>query len=53
MESEGVACRPGERFTGDTSGRQFLRMAFLPVPADELVRGVEAMGRALRASASA
>jgi 2-aminoadipate transaminase len=52
MEAEGVACRPGERFTGDTSGRQFLRMAFLPVPADELVRGVEAMGRALKASAT-
>jgi 2-aminoadipate transaminase len=50
MEGEGVACRPGERFTGDASGRQFLRMAFLPVPEDELVRGIEAMGRALRAS---
>jgi 2-aminoadipate transaminase len=52
MEAEGVACRPGERFTGDTSGRQFLRMAFLPVPAEELVFGVEAMGRALKAAAA-
>ena len=50
MEAEGVACRPGERFSGDDSGRQFLRMAFLPVPADDLVYGVEAMGRALQAS---
>jgi 2-aminoadipate transaminase len=50
MQSEGVACRPGERFTGDESGRRFLRMAFLPVPIDELVHGVEAFGRALQAS---
>ena len=50
MQAEGVACRPGERFSDDPSGRQFLRMAFLPVPTDELLHGVEAMGRALRAS---
>jgi len=50
MAAEGVACRDGERFTADESGRRFLRMAFLPVPIDELVYGVEAMGRALRAS---
>jgi 2-aminoadipate transaminase len=48
--AEGVACRPGERFTGDESGRRFLRMAFLQVPEDEIERGIAALGRALRAS---
>jgi len=48
--AEGVACRPGERFTGDDSGRRFLRMAFLQVPEDEIERGVAALGRALEAS---
>ena len=52
MAEEGVACRPGERFTNDPSGRRFLRLAFLPVPAAELVRGVEALGRAIRAAAT-
>ncbi len=50
MAAEGVACREGERFTGDDSGRRFLRMAFLPSPIDEMVAGIEAMGRALEAS---
>jgi 2-aminoadipate transaminase len=50
MLDEGVACRPGERFTGDPSGRQFMRMAFLPVPSELLLDGVAAMGRALEAS---
>ena len=48
--AEGVACRPGERFTGDESGRRFLRMAFLQVPEDEIERGIAALGRALTAS---
>ncbi len=51
MAAEGVACRPGERFTGDPSGRGFLRLAFLPVPEAELVHGVEALGRAIRGAA--
>ncbi len=50
MQAEGVVCRPGERFSGDTSGRRFVRMAFLPISTDEMVRGIEAMGRALQAS---
>jgi 2-aminoadipate transaminase len=53
MAAEGVACRPGERFTGDASGRGFLRLAFLPVPEAELVHGVEALGRAIRSAAGA
>ena len=51
MAEEGVACRPGERFTNDASGRRFLRLAFLPVPEAELVHGVEALGRAIQAAA--
>jgi 2-aminoadipate transaminase len=51
VAQEGVACRPGERFTGDESGRRFLRMAYLQVPEGEISRGVAALGRALAASA--
>jgi 2-aminoadipate transaminase len=51
VAQEGVACRPGERFTGDDSGRRFLRMAYLQVPEEEISRGVAALGRALAASA--
>jgi 2-aminoadipate transaminase len=50
VAQEGVACRPGERFTGDDSGRRFLRMAYLQVPEDQIRRGVAALGRALAAS---
>lgn len=50
VAEEGVACRPGERFTGDDSGRRFLRMAYLQVPEEEITRGVAALGRALAAS---
>jgi 2-aminoadipate transaminase len=51
VAQEGVACRPGERFSGDDSGRRFLRMAYLQVPEEEITRGVAALGRALAASA--
>jgi 2-aminoadipate transaminase len=50
VAQEGVACRPGERFSGDDSGRRYLRMAYLQVPEDEIRRGVAALGRALAAS---
>jgi 2-aminoadipate transaminase len=50
VAQEGVACRPGERFAGDDSGRRFLRMAYLQVPEEEIPRGVAALGRALAAS---
>ena len=43
----GVACRPGERFTGDDSGRRFLRMAFLQVEEGEIERGIAVLGEAL------
>ena len=51
VAQEGVACRPGERYAGDESGRRFLRMAYLQVPEQEIRRGVQALGRALAASA--
>jgi len=47
----GVACRPGERFSGDGSSKGFLRLAFLHVPEDEIRRGIEVLGHALAASA--
>jgi 2-aminoadipate transaminase len=50
MVNDGVACRPGERFTGDESGRRYLRVAFLQVPEEEIERGIAVMGRALRES---
>jgi 2-aminoadipate transaminase len=50
LASDGVACRPGERYTDDPSGRQFFRMAFLHVPEEEINRGIELLGRSLRAS---
>jgi 2-aminoadipate transaminase len=44
----GVFCRPGEMFTGDASGRRFLRMSFSQVGIDEIERGVAVLGEALR-----
>jgi 2-aminoadipate transaminase len=52
LAADGVACRPGERFTDDPRGRQFFRMAFLHVPEEEINRGIELLGRSLRASLS-
>ena len=49
----GVQCRPGERFFGETDAdvhTQYLRMAFSMVPEAELERGVAALGRAMRDS---
>ncbi len=46
--ADGVVCRPGERFFGDENdGRQFLRMAFVMVPSEELERGIAALGKAM------
>jgi 2-aminoadipate transaminase len=50
MAADGVACRPGERFTNDPAGRQYFRMAFLHVDPDEINRGVAALGHALSSS---
>jgi len=48
MVDEGVACRPGERFMDDASAAQYLRVAFLQVPEQEVERGIAALGRALK-----
>jgi 2-aminoadipate transaminase len=50
VQAEGVFCRPGERFSGDGSTRQFLRLAYSNVSIDVIERGVEALGRALDAA---
>ena len=46
----GVYCRPGEVFTGDASGRRFLRMSYSQIGIDEIERGVEVLAGALARS---
>jgi 2-aminoadipate transaminase len=49
----GVACRPGERFFGESEQdlhAQYLRMAFSMVPESELERGIAALAQALKDS---
>ena len=48
--ADGVACRPGERFTGDGSGKGYLRLSFLHVSEEEIERGISVLGKALSAS---
>ncbi len=50
VADEGVYCRPGERFSGDSSGQRFLRMAYSNVSPEVIAQGVQALGRALDAS---
>jgi 2-aminoadipate transaminase len=47
----GVMCRPGEMFMHGGDTRRFLRLAYSHAPDHELVRGIEALGRAIRAAA--
>jgi 2-aminoadipate transaminase len=52
--AEGVMCRPGERFFGETDAdahKQWFRLAFIMVPKDELERGITALGKAIADSA--
>ena len=52
--AEGVVCRPGERFFGETDAdahKQWFRLAFIMVPKDELERGITALGKAIADSA--
>jgi 2-aminoadipate transaminase len=44
----GVFVRPGEVFMGEEQGRRFLRLAYSHVADDELVRGIEVLGQAMR-----
>src|SRR4051794_21779350 len=49
--ADGVVCRPGERFFGETDqGKQFFRLAFTQVPTDEIERGIAVLGKAIAAS---
>lgn len=45
--ARGVFFRPGEVFMGQEQGRRFLRLAYSHVPEDELVPGIEVLGRAV------
>ncbi|HXY94846.1 MAG TPA: PLP-dependent aminotransferase family protein, partial [Acidimicrobiia bacterium] len=48
--AEGVFCRPGERFFGDTDAdahKQWFRLAFVMVPKEELERGITVLGKAI------
>jgi 2-aminoadipate transaminase len=48
---EGIFFRPGERFMGETNGRQFLRLAYSHVSEDIIERGIKKLGEILSACA--
>ena len=49
--ADGVLCRAGERFFGDSDrGRQYLRLAFPSMPFDGLEEGIAILGKAIHAS---
>jgi 2-aminoadipate transaminase len=49
--ADGVLCRAGERFYGDSdSGRQYLRLAFPSMPFADLEEGIAILGSAIHAS---
>ena len=49
--AEGVLCRPGERFFGDSDhGRQYLRLAFPAMPFEGLEEGIAILGKAIHNS---
>ncbi|WP_157220653.1 aminotransferase-like domain-containing protein [Flavisphingomonas formosensis] len=54
-EREGIFFRPGERFMGDTGGRQYLRLAYSHVSEDVIEQGIATLGgiiaRCVRAAA--
>jgi 2-aminoadipate transaminase len=48
---EGIFFRPGERFTGEPDGRQFMRLAYSHVSEQVLAEGIKKLGGILRACA--
>ena len=51
--AEGVVCRPGERFFGDTDAdvaKQWFRLNFTMIDITEIERGIAALGAAIAAS---
>jgi 2-aminoadipate transaminase len=50
-EREGIFFRPGERFMGETDGRQFLRLAYSHVSEQVIADGIAKLGGILRACA--
>jgi len=49
--ARGVACRPGDTFVGDDSGRRFLRLSPIQVPDADIEPGIVALAEALRDAA--
>jgi len=52
-EREGIFFRPGERFMGDTGGRQFLRLAYSHVSEAVIEQGIATLGGILTRCAKA
>jgi 2-aminoadipate transaminase len=50
-EREGIFFRPGERFMGESDGRQFLRLAYSHVSEQVVADGIAKLGGILRACA--
>lgn len=50
-EREGIFFRPGERFMGESDGRQFLRLSYSHVGIDVVANGIAKLGAILHACA--
>jgi DNA-binding transcriptional MocR family regulator len=46
--ARGIACRPGDTFVGDDSGRRYLRLSPIQVPDADIEPGIVALAGALR-----
>ncbi|HLY83158.1 MAG TPA: PLP-dependent aminotransferase family protein [Acidimicrobiales bacterium] len=46
-QERGIACRAGETYTGDESGRRFLRIAYLHETEEQIEWGIRALGDVL------
>ena len=51
--ARGIACRPGDSFVDDDSGRRFLRLSPIQVPDADIEPGIAALGAALAEAARA
>jgi 2-aminoadipate transaminase len=49
--ARGIACRAGETFTDDDSGRRFLRIAYLQEPDEQIEWGIASLGEVLASCA--
>jgi 2-aminoadipate transaminase len=51
-QARGIACRAGETYTDDDSGRRFLRIAYLHESEEQIQWGIAALGEVLAACAT-